>query len=1231
MTDKRRWVGALGLLIATVAASVGTISLTEPKAPLAVALSTVAEKIGVAEKPQPPSRNANKPEPLPIPIDGYFSPGDKHKFLSKTPEASREILDAGGRMLDDYGSFQLFEVSTELARQLIGRPSIELRDDMNVVYLNVEQIDTTIPSGQKYRSQIEGFDGKRLHLIQFNGPIRQAWIDQLEGWGVQRIAYIPENAYLVYGDFASLSALQTESRNAAHVQWEAPFYEEFRIHPNAIRLPVEAFEIQRVRDEKSNDAGDALIKHLGGETIVSDHSMGYYNLTVRLSKAELDQVAALPDVVSIHPYIEPELLDERQNQIISGNITGNVPTGPGYLAWLGTKGFTQAQFTASGFTVDVSDQGIDNATTSPNHFGLYVNGVRPGTSRVAYHRNEGTVGSHTGRGCAGHGTIDAFIVAGYNNSSGFPHADASGFRYGLGVCPFVKVGGSVIFDPGFTNPDFENLQSRAYRDTARISTNSWGAAVGGAYNTNAQRYDFLVRDAQPAGSAVPNAGNQEMVIVFAAGNSGSGSTTIGSPATGKNVITVGASENVHPFGGSDGCAIPDSGADNLNDIIGFSSRGPCTDGRIKPDIVAPGTHVTGGVYQVANPPANGQADPCYNGSNVCGGVGSIFFPAGQQWYTASSGTSHACPAVAGAAALVRQFFINQSLAAPSPAMTKAFLMNSARYITGTGAGGNLPSNSQGMGLTDMGRAFDGTGRVLKDQVGAQMFTATGQTRTFTGTILDNTKPFRVTLAWTDAPGNTSGAAYNNNLDLEVTVGGQTYLGNVFTGANSVTGGTADIRNNVESVFLPAGVTGSFSITVKATNINSDGVPNVGGALDQDFGLVVYNGSEVALPAIGIGAVSLMSESCLPGNNNPDPGEGVVYNITLENTGNAATVNLVATMQGNANVLPITPSQNYGVIGIGSSAIRPFSFALYGNCDQNVTVTLQLQDGATDLGTVQFTLRLGDLGAPAVLNYSSGNLSVPLPDLTTTEHTINVADAHAVAKVRVRVRFNHTFNGDLVVSLVHPDGTAIVLSNRRGGSGDNFGSGANNCSGTFTVFDDDAATPISSGSAPFAGTFRPDQALSGLNGKATNGDWKIRIADVAGGDSGTLFCWQLELTYRTPICCDVALGPRVPWYTIDGGGGTFSTGGGFTIGGTAGQHDANVNPQTAPGGFALKGGFWLEPLLGDVNGDGCVDDIDLARVLSAFGMSGPLNEDVNGDGIVDDVDLAIVLSQFGVGC
>ena len=121
-------------------------------------------------------------------------------------------------------------------------------------------------------------------------------------------------------------------------------------------------------------------------------------------------------------------------------------------------------------------------------------------------------------------------------------------------------------------------------------------------------------------------------------------------------------------------------------------------------------------------------------------------------------------------------------------------------------------------------------------------------------------------------------------------------------------------------------------------------------------------------------------------------------------------------------------------------------------------------------------------------------------------------------MNVRVRLNHTYDGDLVLSLVHPDGTVIALANNRGSSGDNFGSGAASCAGTFTVFDDAASTAISSGSAPFAGSYRSEQLLSTLNGKPTTGTWKLRVADTAGGDTGTVYCFQLDITRLLFACC-----------------------------------------------------------------------------------------------------------------
>ncbi len=784
-------------------------------------------------------------------------PGLATHKVQLSAEQAKQLEQSGAKvqLIGDYGAFKVLQVDDKALAALPA--GTQTRDDFNQILLNAGVIDTASEHGQSLRGMKQQAAGKRFHIVQFSGPIKSEWVKGLEATGVQVVSYIPNNAYIVYGDVASLSGLQKHITSTAAIQWDGDYLEDYKLNPEINTIETPTYSIQLIKDKETNGATLELIRARQSRDGIIRENHQYVNVVAYLTVKDLYELAARPDVFSIMPRPMPQKFDERQDMIVSGNLAGNSPTGPGYLDWLASKGFTQEQFTASGFGVDVSDSGMDNGTQVPNHFGLYVGGDVTGASRVVYNRLEGSPnGSSTIMGCDGHGNLNTHIVAGYTNLTGAPFTDTAGFTYGLGVAPFVKVGSSVVFDPNnFTSPDYYDLQSRAYRDGMRISTNSWGARSN-SYTADSQDYDSLVRDAQQDGSAVPNPGNQEMVIVFAAGNQGSSANTVGSPGTAKNVITVGASENVRAFGAPDQCGVADTGADNANEIIGFSSRGPTADGRKKPDIVAPGTHVSGGVAQVdgqrANPPANpnGQALSCFDASGVCAGSTSDgFYPTGQQWYTASSGTSHSTPAVAGGTALVRQYFINQGINPPSAAMTKAYLMNSAHYMTGASANDTLWSTNQGMGLMDLGMAFDGTPRVLDDENPANLFTATGQTRTFEGAISDSSLPFRVTLAWTDAPGSTTGSAWKNNLDLTVTVGGNTYKGNVFTGANSVTGGTADGSNNVESVFLPAGTEGSFTITVTAANINSDGVPGNSSTLDQDFALVAYNTCTTAAPTL----------------------------------------------------------------------------------------------------------------------------------------------------------------------------------------------------------------------------------------------------------------------------------------------------------------------------------------------------------------------------------------------
>jgi hypothetical protein len=927
-----------------------------------------------------------------------------HKLQLNDPVLAGEVTANGGHLLADYGGYQLYEIPA-IPPTLATNAQVTIRDDDNSILLNAARLDSSRQQVRALRHPLGTFSGKRLHLIQFIGPVQPAWYQALLDSGAQVVASVPHNAYLLYGDASALGKVQALAAAADFVQWEGPFADDYKLHPAARNtdakgrprsIGTDRFAIQLITEPDGNISTLQLLDRLKLEPFKPPQSvLRYRNIFVRLSPDSLALIAARPDVVSIQPFFTPRKFDERQDQIIAANLSGTVPSGPGYLAWLASKGFTQAQFTSSGFIVDLSDSGIDNGTNSPNHLGLHVNGALANPSRVAYNRLEGSPnGGSTLAGCDGHGTLNAHVVAGFNALSGFPHTDAAGFHYGLGVCPFVEVGSSVIFDPdSFTFPDFNNLQSEAYQSGARISNNSWGGLGNGLYDAYAQNFDALARDAQPDGSTYATSGNQEMVLVCSAGNDGPVPQSAGSPGLAKNVIGVGAAANVQLFGAGDGCGQPDAGAENANDVCSFSSRGPCADGRHKPDLVAPGTHISGGVVQVPNPGPNGTADPCFlsNGQGICGGTnGDLFWPSGQEFYTASSGTSHAAPAVAGACALVRQYFINNLANPPSPAMTKAFLMNSARYLTGLAGNDNLWSDAQGMGELNLGMAFDGTPRMVRDELSSDLFTNSGQVRVFSGTISDTNKPFRVTLAWTDAPGDQFATAYKNNLDLVVSAGGRTYLGNVFNGAFSTTGGAADGANNVESVFLPAGLSGTFSVRIIATDINSDGVPGNASPLDQDFALVVYNASSSIspLPVLGAAGTTLVSESCSPANAAVDPGETVTLNFALQNLGGASSTNLVATLLASGGVLAPGGPQSYGVLApAGPLVSRPFSFTAQGVCGGAITATLQLQDGTTPLGYARFDIPLGQTQPFTVFAENFDSVTAPaLPPNWTTSTT-----------------------------------------------------------------------------------------------------------------------------------------------------------------------------------------------------------------------------------------------------
>lgn len=134
-----------------------------------------------------------------------------------------------------------------------------------------------------------------------------------------------------------------------------------------------------------------------------------------------------------------------------------------------------------------------------------------------------------------------------------------------------------------------------------------------------------------------------------------------------------------------------------------------------------------------------------------------------------------------------------------------------------------------------------------------------------------------------------------------------------------------------------------------------------------------------------GAAAIISESCAPPNGAIDPEETVGVSFAIKNIGAGPTTALVATLQPTGGVTAPGGPQNYGAIQPGTTVTRNFSFTAAGGCGEVITLTFQLQDGATNLGTLSVTFALGTaLVSPAAFAESFDTVSTPsLPAGWTT--------------------------------------------------------------------------------------------------------------------------------------------------------------------------------------------------------------------------------------------------------
>ena len=429
---------------------------------------------------------------------------------------------------------------------------------------------------------------------------------------------------------------------------------------------------------------------------------------------------------------------------------------------------------------------------------------------------------------SGHGTHVSCTVLGDGSRGGY-----------TGVAPEADLYFQAMENDNtgnFQSPSLNGLLNSAYNAGARIHTNSWGSGgnnIFGRYTSESQDVD----DRANYYDRYYN-GAEGLTILFAAGNDGPNPDTIGPPSTAKNSVTVGMHQNRY------------SGAPDT--IMSGSSRGPVDDGRIKPDVLAPGGYVRSCKAQEA------------------GDTGGSSWES--TWYLEYTGTSMATPNAAGASAMIRQYLEEIALReSPQGALVKALLILGAEDV-GTR---DIPNNDEGWGRINIRNTLapaDGQGIWVDDR---SLLSASGNSKSYYFDIDVANDAFKAVLTWSDEYASTSSnKQLVNNFDLEVTdPNGNVYLGNDFANGRSTTGGSADNTNNVEVVLVDSAIVGQWTVKIKDTYH--------GGSRSQPFALAVMgHGINDLLPDLAVIPSDYSTDIQIPSVD-----EEVHFTTKIENTGN----------------------------------------------------------------------------------------------------------------------------------------------------------------------------------------------------------------------------------------------------------------------------------------------------------------------------------------------------------